>query len=85
MDSTSEPLTNTHSLLRLLAMLFDKWENGTPCYENPADFEGYLGNAFHLTDREETEILTILDQYGIRTAITAAREAATENANRAES
>lgn len=74
MDDTPETPAATQDLVRLLAMMYDKYENGTPCFENPDDFEGELGNAFQLTEDEETAILTVLDHYGLRTAITVQRE-----------
>jgi hypothetical protein len=36
--------------LDLLAILFDAWENGTPCYEEPESSDGYVGQAFRIDD-----------------------------------
>ena len=36
--------------LDLLAVTFDAIENGDPCYENPDETDGYMGNAVHLAD-----------------------------------
>lgn len=36
--------------VRLLGLIFDAWENGDECYENPENSEGFLGNAFRLDD-----------------------------------
>lgn len=43
-----------------LGMIYDKWEEGTSCYEDPEDCAGYLGNAFKLTQEEEAQILALL-------------------------
>lgn len=45
-----------------LEFLYDKWENGDPCYED-ADSTGVsLGNAFRLSEAEEAEILALIPQ-----------------------
>lgn len=44
----------------LLGLLYDKWENGTPCYEDVEECTGSLGNAFKLTDEEENGVLAHL-------------------------
>lgn len=62
-------------LVELLCLMYDKWENGTPCYEDPEDYTGSLGNAFKLTDDEETRVLAALEAAGIKTALTFARAA----------
>lgn len=61
-------------LLRLLTVMYDKWENGVDVYEDPESNTGYCGKAFSLTEKEEQEILTLLDKCGIRTTVTVARE-----------
>lgn len=43
-----------------LEMLYDKWENGDPCYEDPETFSGGLGNAFKLTADEENAVLALI-------------------------
>lgn len=50
----------TERLRAALAMIYDKWEDGTPCYEDPEDFTGHLGNAVKLTAEEEMEILALI-------------------------
>lgn len=70
MEYTTEPPYTTQRLVQLLAMLYSKYEEGTLCYEDPDVFDGFVGNAFYLTEEEETEILTLLDHFGIRTAVT---------------
>lgn len=36
--------------LDLLAKIFDAYENGTACYEDPDEYAGYIGNAVQLDD-----------------------------------
>lgn len=43
-----------------LTMLYDKWENGTPCYEDVETCDGPLGNAFQLTEAEENQCLALI-------------------------
>lgn len=50
-------------LREALALLYDKWENGTPCFEDPEDHAGSLGNAFKLEYEEENKILELLKGY----------------------
>lgn len=45
------------ALREALEMIYDKWANGDPCFENPDD---YLGNAFKLSYEEENHILALL-------------------------
>lgn len=42
---------------RLLCLMWDKYENGDACYEDPDNSTGYLGRAFRLSDKERDEIL----------------------------
>lgn len=55
----------------LLALLFDMWEGGIPCYE--ADPDGhvvedgyYIGNAFKLSSEEEDRIVAFLGPEPLR-------------------
>ena len=43
-----------------LTMLYDKWENGDPCYQDADEANDSLGNAFKLTDEEEKQILALI-------------------------
>jgi len=43
-----------------LEMLYDKWENGDPCYEDGDPQSNYLGNAFRLSEEEENEVLALI-------------------------
>ena len=45
-----EPLTDEELALSLLETLFDAYENGVPCYEDPETADGYIGHAFRLDD-----------------------------------
>jgi hypothetical protein len=66
---------SNEKLLAALVLMYDKWENGAPCYEDPEDYTGPLGNAFKLTDDEETRVLEALESAGIKTALTFTRAA----------
>ena len=43
-----------------LEFLYDKWENGDPCFEDPETSSGSLGNAFKLSEQEERAILALI-------------------------
>ena len=43
-----------------LAMIYDKWENGDDCWQDPDNVDGFLGKAFQLSDVEENQILALL-------------------------
>jgi hypothetical protein len=62
-------------LTAALVLMYDKWENGVDCYEDPESYTGSLGNAFKLTVAEETQVLEALEAAGIKTALTFARAA----------
>jgi hypothetical protein len=53
-------VTEIDRLKKALTLMYDKWENGTSCYENPEECEGFLGFAFKLTQKEEKEILSLI-------------------------
>ena len=63
-----------------LVLLYDKYENGDPCYEDPSELEGYMGSAVQLSDEEERSVLLALESLGIETAIHWQAEAAVEKA-----
>lgn len=42
--------TDIPEALELLAAVFDAWENGDDCYEDPEECAGFLGKAFRLDD-----------------------------------
>lgn len=58
-------------LLDLLEYLFEKYENGPACYEDPDGLECYLGNAIHIGDAEFSRIADILNSHRPRTCNTA--------------
>lgn len=43
-----------------LEMLYDKWEEGAPCFEDADNTGISLGNAFRLTEDEEAKILALI-------------------------
>ncbi len=49
-------------LLRLLGLMFDAYENGVDCFEDPEDCASYVGKAFRLPDREFKEIADLLNK-----------------------
>lgn len=49
------------TLLQFLAAMFDAYENGTPCYTDPEDCSGYLGNAFKLSNEDFHAIAELLN------------------------
>jgi len=58
-------------LLKFLAVMFDSYENGVPCYESPDDASGFVGNAFRLSEKDFHEIGNLLDEFDApRTAAT---------------
>lgn len=64
------------SALDLLAVMFDAYEYGVSCYEDPDDQAMYVGKAFILTDEDFSRIADLLNQYRPRidTAIATASE-----------
>lgn len=44
-------------LREALEFMYDKWENGTACYE---EHEGFVGNAFTLDNDDENRILRLI-------------------------
>ena len=50
-------------LLDLLAMMFDAYEDGPDCYEDPEDCSGHIGKAIHLDDDAFQRIADILNEH----------------------
>lgn len=48
--SAAAAVSDEDEALDLLATLFDAWESGTPCYEEPESSDGFLGHALRLDD-----------------------------------
>ena len=60
--SSYKTITTSHekqicALTEALEFMYDKWENGTACYE---EHEGFVGNAFTLDDDDENRILRLI-------------------------
>ena len=53
---------NEDELLDLLALMFDAYEDGPDCYEDPEDCSGHIGKAVHLDDATFDRIAYILNQ-----------------------
>lgn len=47
-------------LIRALEMIYDKWENGDPCYGDAETLSDPIGNAVELSYEEENEILALI-------------------------
>jgi hypothetical protein len=47
---TAPAQPDTKEAMELLSAVFDAWENGTPCYEGPENYDGFVGTAFSLDD-----------------------------------
>lgn len=45
-----------------LRMMYDKYENGDGCYEDPDVCSGYLGSAVKLSDEEEQQVYALLEK-----------------------
>lgn len=43
-----------------LTILYDKWNNGIACYENPSTAAGYVGRAINLSLKEDNELFSLL-------------------------
>lgn len=48
--SAAAAVSDEDEALDLLATLFDDWESGTQCYEEPESSDGFLGHALRLDD-----------------------------------
>lgn len=55
-----QALEVNRDLIAALTMMYDKWENGVQCFENPEDCEGSIGNAFKLSFAEEQTVLNLI-------------------------
>ena len=51
-----------NELLDLLAVIFDAYEYGPECYEDPDDCAGYLGHAVLLDDATFHRVADILNE-----------------------
>ena len=62
--------------LRLLAVMYDKYENGVQCYEDPEEGAGFMGTAVQLDSADECSCIELLNKYApsdeVRAAVSAA-------------
>jgi hypothetical protein len=58
-QAVAAPSVN-EEMRELLGLMYDRWENGVTCYEDPEDCAGHLGNAFKLDGDEEDRIIAVL-------------------------
>jgi len=58
----------SNETLDFLAMMFDAYEEGPDCYEDPEDCSGYIGKAIHLDDDAFHRISDILNEHRPRNA-----------------
>ena len=60
--------TLSNMALDLLAIMFDAYEEGTDCYEDPEDRSGHLGKAIHLDEDTFQRIADLLNEHRPRNA-----------------
>jgi len=69
---TGETSASTADALRdALEMMYDSWENGDTCYEDPESCTGYLGRAFSLSMEEEQRVLALIPKFPSKKRATA--------------
>jgi len=61
-----DELADLKQAAQLLSDFYDKWENGAPCYEDPEECAGSLGQAVQLGDMED-QIIVVLNRLFPRT------------------
>ena len=54
--------TENSELLDLLAVIFDAYEDGPQCYEDPGECSGFLGHAVRLDDATFQRTADILNE-----------------------
>ncbi|WP_312547626.1 hypothetical protein [Massilia sp.] len=64
--------------LRLLAVMYDKYENGVQCYEDPEEGAGFMGTAVQLDSADECSCIELLNKYAPSDEVRAAVSAATK-------
>lgn len=62
-DPVARELLAARAAVPLLKLLYDKWEDGDDCYEDPDSYSGFLGKAFNLTASQENKILAAINAY----------------------
>lgn len=50
--------------VEFLALMYERWEAGAQCYEDPEDCAGFLGQAVKLSAEEENGIIAVLEAKG---------------------
>ena len=58
----------SNETLDFLAMMFDAYEEGPDCYEDPEDCSGHIGKAIRLDDEAFQRIADILNEHRPRNA-----------------
>ncbi len=53
----------SNETLDFLALMFDAYEEGPDCYEDPEDCSGHIGKAIHLDDEAFQRIADILNTH----------------------
>lgn len=63
-ESTVKKLMDQIERLRAaLGMVYDRWEDGDDCYEDPENQTGYIGKGFQLMTAEEDEIVSLIQGF----------------------
>ena len=63
LQDIARELLAARAAVPLLKLLYDKWEDGDDCYEDPESYDGFLGKAFNLTASQENKILAVINAY----------------------
>jgi hypothetical protein len=51
------------SAVELLGMMWDRYENGDACYEDPETQSGYLGPCMKLTEAEQNAVIAAIPDH----------------------
>lgn len=68
-EANARLVTAAPQLLAALEMLYDKYENGDPCYGDVETLSDFMGNAVSLSHEEENSILAAFEKAGLKTAL----------------
>ena len=61
-QQASKPLSDADFAFNMLALMFDAYENGVTCYEDPEYEVGFIGYAYRLADDDFQNIATFLNR-----------------------
>lgn len=61
-QQASKPLSDADFAFNMLALMFDAYENGVTCYEDPEGEVGFIGYAYRLADDDFQNIATFLNR-----------------------